>query len=92
MTRLAWAGVAALSLTFAASAALAQEKDERAGTCSDAKLQMEYFCDASRAANDTMVATGTACTNAKKNVAAACEGKAEADKAYKFEEKGEKGQ
>ena len=91
MTRLAWAGVAALSLTFAVTG-LAQQKDERAGSCSDAKSQMEYFCDASRAANDTMVATGTACENAKKNVAAACEGKAEADKAYKFEEKGEKGQ
>jgi hypothetical protein len=91
MTRLAWAGVAALSLTFAASATFAQEKDERAGTCSDAKSQMEYFCDSSRAANDTMVAMGTACENAKKNVAAACEGKAEADKAYQFE-KGEKGQ
>jgi hypothetical protein len=92
MTRLAWAGVAALSFTFATSATLAQQKDERAGTCADAKLQMEYFCDASRAANDTMVATGTACTNAKKNVAAACEGKVESDKAYKFDEKGEKGQ
>ena len=92
MTRLAWAGVAALSFTFATSATLAQQIDERAGTCADAKLQMEYFCDASRAANDTMVATGTACTNAKKNVAAACEGKVESDKAYKFDEKGEKGQ
>jgi hypothetical protein len=92
MTRLAWAGVAALSLLlFAPSAILAQEKDERAGTCSDAKLQMEYFCDSSKAAGDTMVAMGTACENAKKNVAAACEGKAEADKAYQFE-KGEKGQ
>ena len=85
MTRLAWAGVAALSLTFAATALAQEKKDERAGTCSDAKSQMEYFCDSSRAANDTMVAMGTACENAKKNVAAACECQAEADKAYKFE-------
>jgi len=77
--------VAALSLALAASCALAQQKDERAGTCADAKSQMEYFCDPARGAGDTMVAVGTACENAKKNVAAACEGKVEADKAYKFD-------
>jgi hypothetical protein len=78
-------GVVAASLALAASWALAQQKDERAGTCADAKSQMEYFCDPSRGAGDTMVAVGTACENAKKNVAAACEGKAEPDKAYKFD-------
>lgn len=63
----------------------AQQKDERAGNCADAKKQMEYFCDDKNSAGDSMVAIGTACTNAKKNVAAACEGKVEEDKVYKFE-------
>lgn len=65
--------------------ATAQQKDERAGNCADAKKQMEYFCNEQNSANDSMVAIGTACTNAKKNVAAACEGKIEEDKVYKFE-------
>ena len=69
---------------FTASAALAQQKDERAGTCEDAKSQMEYFCGGKGDPNDMMMQF-TACDNAKKNHAAACEGKAEADKAYKFE-------
>lgn len=77
--------VAVLSLALATPAVFAQQRDERAGNCNDAKSQMEYFCDASRGAGDTMVAVGTACENAKKNVAAACEGKVEPDKVYKFD-------
>jgi hypothetical protein len=69
------------------SSAVAAEKDERAGTCADARSQMDYFCNSSNSASDSMVAMGTACTNAKKNVEAACEGKVEADKAYKFGDK-----
>jgi len=65
----------------------AAEKDERAGTCADAKLQLDYFCNPDNSASDSMVAMGTACTNAKKNAEAACEGKIEADKAYRFEDK-----
>ena len=63
------------------------EKDrlERAGNCNDAKQQMAYFCDESNAANDSMVAIGTACTNAKNNVKSACEGIATPDAEYKFE-------
>ncbi len=81
-----------LLVTFALSLAAstrvaAADKDERAGTCADARSQMDYFCNSSNGASDSMVAIGTACTNAKKNVEAACEGKVEADKAYKFEEK-----
>lgn len=82
--------VAAASVVFPIAAITpvsAAGKDERAGTCADAKSQMDYFCNSSNGASDSMVAIGTACTNAKKNVEAACEGKVEADKAYKFEEK-----
>ncbi len=74
-----------LCLVFALSASAADKKDERAGNCNDAKSQMEYFCDDKNSATDTMVAIGTACANAKKNVASACEGKVEEDKAYKFD-------
>jgi hypothetical protein len=83
MTRLAL-GLAALSLVFASFCASAQQKDERAGTCEDAKQQMEYFCNGGGNPNDMMMQF-TACDNAKKNVAAACEGKADPDQAYKFD-------
>jgi len=84
MTRLTRAGVAAAILSFTVSTALAQQKDERAGSCDQAKSQMEYFCGGAGDPNDMMMQF-TACDNAKKNVAAACEGKVEPDKAYKFE-------
>ncbi len=71
------------SLTF--SIAVAQEKDTRAGNCEDAKSQYEYFCKGD--SNDIMMQVPIACNNAKKNMAAACEGKVEADQPYKFEEK-----
>lgn len=59
---------------------------ERAGNCSDAKKQREYFCDQSNAAQDSMVAIGTACNNAKNNVKAACEGIDTPDAEYKFDD------
>ena len=74
-----------LALAFASPPALAaDQKDERAGTCDDAKKQMEYFC--AENPKDTMVAIGTACTNAKKNVKAACEGEVEPDRKYEFKD------
>jgi hypothetical protein len=62
-------------------------KKTRVGTCNDAKNQMEYFCNPANAASDSMVAIGTACTNAKNNVKEACEGIVEADKPYQFDDK-----
>lgn len=83
--------VAGVVLACAAASSLAEDKkDERAGNCADAKQQMAYFCDENNTANDMMLALGTACNNAKKNVAAACEGKAEADQVYQFDDKGKK--
>ena len=46
---------------------------------------VEVDCAIAVVASDSMVAIGTACNNAKKNVAAACEGKIEEDKVYKFD-------
>ncbi len=85
MSRLTATVLAIATVPVFLSASFAQSKDERAGNCADAKKQMEYFCNDQNSANDTMVAVGTACTNAKNNVAAACEGKVEEDKAYKFD-------
>lgn len=67
---------------FCAGAFAADKKDERAGKCEDAKSQHDYFCNPQP--GDTMQVIGTACTNAKKNVLAACEGKVEDDLKYEF--------
>ena len=48
---------------------------------------MEYFCNPANAATDSMVAIGTACTNAKNNVKEACEGIVEPDRKYEFDDK-----
>ena len=60
-----------------------ETKKTRVGTCEDAKKQQDYFCDQKNAANDSMVALGTACRNAKINVKEACEGIVEKDEVYK---------
>ena len=59
------------------------EKKTRVGTCADAKKQQDYFCDMKNAANDSMVALGTACRNAKLNVREACDGVVDKDETYK---------
>ena len=71
-------------ILLAAAGALAAEKDTRAGSCDDAKSQYEYFCKGD--SNDIMMQVPIACNNAKKNMAAACEGKSEADQPYQFED------
>lgn len=58
------------------------ETKTRVGTCADARSQQEYFCDMTNAANDSMVALGTACRNAKINVKEACEGVVLPDATY----------
>ena len=76
--------VCGLAIALFCAGAIAADKDERAGKCNDAKSQMDYFCSKDNAGGDTLVSLGTACNNAKKNVAAACEGKVEADQKYEF--------
>ena len=86
MTRLSF--LLALPLVLIAlSSAADDSKKTRVGTCDDAKSQMEYFCNPDNAARDSMVAIGTACTNAKNNVKEACEGIVEPDKTYEFGDK-----
>ncbi len=75
-----------VSLTVFAEDDAERARLERAGSCKDAKSQMDYFCDPKNAASDSMVALGTACNNAKNNVKAACEGVDTPDPEYKFEQ------
>ena len=83
MKAITWMGV--LSLGLVATMCLAAEKDTRGGTCEDAKKQHEYYCEGKNDPNDIFTQANIACNNAKRNMAAACEGKVEADAEYKFD-------
>lgn len=79
-----------LTLRFAPAFAQSSEneaeadKQTRVGTCTDARSQMEYFCEEKDANSNDMMIGFNACNNAKKNVKEACEGIVEADVEYKF--------
>ena len=63
------------------------ENDIRAGTCDDAKQQFQYFCiDRKGDPNDIMTQAELACNNAKRHVAAACDGEDMEDFPYSFKE------
>lgn len=72
---------------FAATIGFAAEVDTRGGTCEDAKKQHEYYCEGKNDPNDIFTQANIACNNAKRNMAAACEGKVAPDAEYKFEKK-----
>ena len=75
MKKMFWMFCAFFGLLLSNGYGLADEDEKtRVGTCADARSQQEYFCDEKNAANDSMVALGTACRNAKVNVKEACEG------------------
>lgn len=80
----------ALLLALGALRVMAQQKDERGGDCAQTKSQYEYFCTkkGDPAKDDIMTTANIACNNAKRNMAAACDGKSEKDAAYKFNDKG----
>lgn len=69
-----------------ASVGALADKDERGGTCEDAKQQYRYFCDKEGFKDDIMLNAPIACNNAKRNMKAACEGISEEDYSYQFEE------
>jgi hypothetical protein len=79
-----WISVA--SVTVMSLVGSAQAADTRAGTCEDAKSQYDYFCTGKGDPNDIMANTEIACNNAKKNMAAACDDKAEPDVKYEFKD------
>jgi hypothetical protein len=70
--------------------AIAQQRDERGGDCAQTKSQYDYFCSVKGdpAKDDIMTTANIACNNAKRNMAAACDGNSEKDASYKFDEKG----
>ncbi|HUU71131.1 MAG TPA: hypothetical protein VMW70_00780 [Burkholderiales bacterium] len=76
--------VVLFGIAFNANAA--SEKDERGGTCEDAKSQYRYFCDREGFKDDIMLNAPIACSNARRNMAAACDGLSEEDTAYEFHE------
>jgi len=79
--------IGAWFLGLAATAGFAAEIDTRGGTCDDAKKQHEYYCEGKNDPNDIFTQANIACNNAKRNMAAACEGKVAPDAEYKFEKK-----
>lgn len=80
--------LAGLSLGIAAVATNALARDERGGTCEEAKLQWDYYCNGKGDPNDIFTQANIACNNAKRNMAAACEGKSEQDYKYELKEDG----
>ncbi|MEY3695451.1 MAG: hypothetical protein RL585_2218 [Pseudomonadota bacterium] len=82
--------VLTLFISMSAATILAQQKDERGGDCAQTKSQYEYFCTkkGDPAKDDIMTTANIACNNAKRNMAAACDGNSEKDAAYKFDEQG----
>ncbi|MFM8465487.1 MAG: hypothetical protein ACKOAJ_06035 [Actinomycetota bacterium] len=82
--------ILALVLALSTGSILAQQKDERGGDCAQTQSQYEYFCtkQGDPAKDDIMTTANIACNNAKRNMAAACDGQSEKDAAYKFDEKG----
>ncbi len=75
MKKTIWISCAFFGILLGSGHGLADDETKtRVGTCEDARSQQEYFCDMKNAENDSMVALGTACRNAKVNVKEACEG------------------
>jgi len=79
--------IGALVLGLSAAPGSAAEKDTRGGTCDDAKKQHVYYCEGKNDPNDIFTQANIACNNAKRNMAAACEGNVAPDTEYKFEKK-----
>ena len=68
----------------------AQDKDTRGGNCEQTKSQYEYFCTkkGDPAKDDIMTTANIACGNAKRNMAAACDGQSAKDQTYVFDKDG----
>ncbi|MEQ1883020.1 MAG: hypothetical protein ABL878_18865 [Burkholderiales bacterium] len=78
--------LAGLSLSIASLGAIGAEVDTRGGTCNDAKSQYDYYCTGKGDPNDIFTQANIACNNAKRNMAAACEGVVAPDAQYQFKE------
>jgi hypothetical protein len=70
--------------------AQAQDKDIRGGTCEQTKMQYDHYCSkkGDPTKDDIYSSANIACNNAKRNMAAACDGTSEQDVPYGFDESG----
>ncbi len=75
-----------ISLGIGSLGAMAAEVDTRGGTCEETKQQWDYYCNDKGDPNDIFTQANIACNNAKRNMAAACEGKIEPDAKYEFKD------
>jgi hypothetical protein len=66
--------------------AQAQDKDIRGGTCEQTKMQYDHYCSkkGDPTKDDIYSTANIACNNAKRNMAAACDGSSEKDMPYEF--------
>ena len=77
-------------LSSVLGAAQAQDKDIRGGTCEQTKMQYDHYCSKKGdPTKDEIYSTANiACNNAKRNMAAACDGSSEKDTPYGFDQNG----
>ncbi|MDC1311878.1 hypothetical protein N8Z26_05440 [Burkholderiales bacterium] len=70
--------------------AQAQDKDIRGGTCEQTKMQYDHYCSkkGDPTKDDIYSTANIACNNAKRNMAAACDGSSEKDMPYGFDQNG----
>ena len=70
--------------------ALAQNKDTRGGTCEQTKMQYDHYCSkkGDPTKDEIFTTANIACNNAKRNMAAACDGSSEKDMPYGFDQNG----
>ena len=70
--------------------AQAQTKDIRGGTCEQTKMQYDHYCSkkGDPTKDEIFTTANIACNNAKRNMAAACDGQSEKDQTYVFDKEG----
>ena len=70
--------------------AQAQTKDIRGGTCEQTKMQYDHYCSkkGDPTKDEIFTTANIACNNAKRNMAAACDGSSEKDMPYGFDQNG----
>lgn len=70
--------------------AKAQDKDTRGGTCEQTKMQFDHYCSikGDPTKDEIFTTANIACNNAKRNMAAACDGTSENDMPYGFDKGG----
>jgi hypothetical protein len=68
----------------------AQDNDIRGGTCEQTKMQYDHYCTkkGDPTKDDIYSTANIACNNAKRNMAAACDGSSEEDMPYGFDRNG----